>query len=63
MSIPKQPSFTGKWYHPEQLGYIREHDKCTYLVEVWRAPDGTVKEWDATKGQPKLFVDDNVGIR
>jgi hypothetical protein len=60
---PKQPTFTGLWLSPERLGYIRRDDMCTYLVEVWQSPEGKLREWDATKGQPKIFVDDGAGVR
>jgi len=59
----KQPAFTGHWYAPEQLGYVRIPAKCTAKVEVYRAPDGKIREWDAEKGRPLVFVDDNAGIR
>lgn len=57
------PAFTGFWVQPERLGFVRRNDLSTPQVVVYQAPNGKLKEFDGSKGNPMLFVDENVGIR
>jgi hypothetical protein len=58
-----QPSFSGQWFHPAELGYVRRYDLSTPQVEAWQSPDGKVHEWEI-KGReaPKVFIDDAAGL-
>ena len=56
-----QPSFTGKYLPPEHLGFDRIPELCTHKVETYRNADGMVKEFDAEKGKPLIWVDDRAG--
>ena len=60
--MTSQPAFTGHAFPAARLGYVHRPDLSTSKVQVWQAPDGTLREFD-TKGEAMIFVDDRVGAR